>query len=275
MRTRRIGLLVLILIFTLLGCKLTEQTVMVVTATPEPATPTAEATATTPPTDTPAPTADLAATQAALAPTLPPTQAAQEPPTAEPTATSRPSQGNTAILERLSEDGAIGTTEGEYHNLGDFDQSIAKISYITWWKTNYQAENFVITANTAWKSASDKANWPEAGCGFVYSVADEDSYYLTYLALDGFVRVDQLANGQWKALAAKKYGKISIPDGDANLILAVYHKRINFYVNDQRVVSASGSSLTSGDVALTVLSGTNKDFGTRCQMSNIELWIFK
>ena len=31
-------------------------------------------------------------------------------------------------------------------------------------------------------------------------------------------------------------------------------------------------SLEEGELSLTLLSGTNKDYGTRCEMTNIELW---
>jgi hypothetical protein len=34
----------------------------------------------------------------------------------------------------------------------------------------------------------------------------------------------------------------------------------------------SQSRILKGDIGLTVLSGTNKDYGTRCEMSNIHVW---
>jgi len=33
------------------------------------------------------------------------------------------------------------------------------------------------------------------------------------------------------------------------------------------------SKILRGDVGLSLLSGTNKDFGTRCEMTEIRLWI--
>jgi len=31
-------------------------------------------------------------------------------------------------------------------------------------------------------------------------------------------------------------------------------------------------ALDSGDLAFILMSGTNKDYGTRCQMKNTDLW---
>jgi hypothetical protein len=207
---------------------------------------------------------------------------ATQPPSVQATPTlavnssaTQQAQAMLQTVQQLYDAGIIGSKEGEYHQLDDFDQSWAQLGYYRWWKTGYSAENFVLSADIAWESASDRANWPEAGCGIVFSEDSESDHHLAFLSLDGFGRLAQIAKGRWKNLAAHRYGALSIPKGDARIMLVVYDQRINFYVNGQRVVNAYDGSLNSGDIALTLLSGTNKDFGTRCQMTNIDLWIIK
>ena len=39
--------------------------------------------------------------------------------------------------------------------------------------------------------------------------------------------------------------------------------------------SRSQSRPLKGNLGLTLLAGTNKDFGTRCEMSNVHAWIEK
>lgn len=34
----------------------------------------------------------------------------------------------------------------------------------------------------------------------------------------------------------------------------------------------SQSRILQGDVGLSLLSGTNKDYGTKCEMTNIRIW---
>jgi hypothetical protein len=190
-------------------------------------------------------------------------------------AATQQAQAIVGIVQQLFDEGIISTKEGDYYRLDDFNESWAQLGYYQWWKTGYSAENFILSADIAWESASDKANWPEAGCGIVFSEDGESDHHLAYLSLDGFGRLAQISKGQWKNLASQRYGNLSVPTGDARIMLVVNDQRINFYVNGQRVVNAYDGSLDAGNLALTLLSGTNKDFGTRCQMSNIDLFILE
>ena len=189
--------------------------------------------------------------------------------------TTQQAQSMADKIQKLLNEGVVASTSGEYYRLADFDESWAQIGWYQWWPTGYAAENFVLSADTAWQSASDRANWQNSGCGFVFNLKDKDNHHLAYLGLDGFVRLAQRSRGNPKGLAMQKYGKVSIPEGEAQIMLVVYDKKITFYVNNQRVANAYSGSLSVGEIALTLLSGTNKDYGTRCQMSNIDLWIFK
>ena len=181
-----------------------------------------------------------------------------------------------AQLERLVADGVIPNTQGEYVTVDDFDQSWAQLGWYRYWPVNDRdLTNFAITANVSWDSASDKANWPEAGCGFVFGEQEGKSHDLVYLGLDGTVYLASNRNGDWRMLSSRRYGNLSVPAGEARFILAVMGKRITFYVNDTKVISANDSLLASGQLNFTLLSGTNKGFGTRCQMTKVGLWIFQ
>lgn len=229
--------------------------------------------------------ANATATTAAL--TAEQTRAAQsanvtEAPVVEASATpatdteaTQQAQAMMGTIQQLFDEGIIGRREGTHYRLDDFNESWAQLGYYQWWKIGYAAENFVLSADIAWESASDRANWPEAGCGIVFSEDDESDHHLAYLSLDGFGRLAQISKGQWKNLAAQRYGTLSVPNGNAKIMLVVYDQRINFYVNGQRVANAYDGSLDAGNLALTLLSGTNKDFGTRCQMTNLDLFILE
>jgi hypothetical protein len=226
-------------------------------------------------------TATAAALLAQATPTAT-TASATRPPAVEPTFTpavdsvaTQQAQDFQDTLQGLLDDGVISSTEGDYYPLDDFSESWAQLGYYQWWDTGYSAENFVLSTDVTWESASDKANWPEAGCGIVFSEDSESDHNLVYLSLDGYGRLIQVNEGEWKNLASQFYGKLSIPDGDAKIMLVVNDKRISFYVNGERVANAYDGSLNEGKIALTLLSGTNKDFGTRCTMSNTDLLIFK
>jgi len=231
--------------------------------------------------------AEVNATATAAALLVEQTQAAQsasvtQAPGVEATSTpavdmeaTQQAQAILGVVQQLFDEGVVGAKEGDYYRLDDFNENWAQLGYYQWWKTGYAADSFVLSADIAWESASDKANWPEAGCGIVFSEDSESDHHLAYLSLDGYGRLAQITRGQWKNLASQRYGKLDIPNGNAKIMLVVYDKKINFYVNGQRVTNAYDGSLNAGNIALTLLSGTNKDFGTRCQMSNIDLFIFE
>ena len=297
MPTHKLIIIISIILLTTLACKMTEVSSGVSTAaTDTPAidfksTESTLQTAVAAQTTAQAQTTSLAAegnstaTAAALLAQAPPTAtspSATRAPVVEPTftpvmesAATQQAQAFQGSLQKLHDEGIINSMEGDYYPLDDFSESWAQLGYYQWWKTGYAAENFVLSTDVAWESASDKANWPEAGCGIVFSEDNESDHHLVYLSLDGYGRLVQVNEGQWKTLASQFYGKLPIPDGNAKIMLVVNDKRINFYVNGERVANAYDGSLNAGDISLTLLSGTNKDFGTRCTMSNIDLFIFK
>jgi hypothetical protein len=177
----------------------------------------------------------------------------------------------TRVLE-LHEQGYLSSAQGTYATIPDFDESWAQINWYQWLYTDYSPADFVIRADAAWISASEKANWWNSGCGFVFRVSPDGDHYLAYLALDGYVRFGRVHNGNPAYLGDSYYGKLDIPAGEAEIMLVVEGDTITFFVNDEQVHTRRDTARSSGDLALTLVSGTNLDFGTRCQMTGIELW---
>ena len=58
-------------------------------------------------------------------------------------------------------------------------------------------------------------------------------------------------------------------------MLVVNGMQISYYVNGDQVVSIADHILKEGDLNLTLLSGTNSGYGTRCKMTEIGLWIIE
>jgi hypothetical protein len=186
-------------------------------------------------------------------------------------ATAEAKQFFTRVRE-LYEQGYLSRTDGTYFTIPDFDENWAQINWYQWYYTGYSPADFIIRADAAWESASDKANWWNSGCGFVFRVSPDGDHYMAYLALDGDVRFQRLVNEVSAYLGDSYYGKLNIPAGEAEIMLVVEGDIITFFVNGEKVHTRRDTALPSGDLALTLVSGTNLDFGTRCQMTDIELW---
>lgn len=166
----------------------------------------------------------------------------------------------------------ISSAEGDYYQLADFDESWAQINWYQWWETGFEPSNFVIRTNMSWNSASNTANWFSSGCGMVFRELDEDNHYFVFLALDGYVYLNGYKNGKYASFGKGWAGKPDLPKGKAEFLLAVDKDWITVYVNGKQTLRKQEKSFSDGKLALTLSSGTNKDYGTRCQMTDIELW---
>ena len=179
-------------------------------------------------------------------------------------------------LQPLFDEGLLSEYDletAEYYRLDDFDESWAQINWYQWWNTGYQPQNFIIRVDSAWETASNTANWFSSGCGFVYAEDGEENHYMTFLALDGNVHTFRNLKGQFTEMKGGYYGKVGTPDGDAELLLMVKDQYITFIVDGRKVVRFQDPNLTAGNLGLTLNSGTNKDYGFRCMMTDIDLWI--
>jgi hypothetical protein len=176
-------------------------------------------------------------------------------------------------VQALAEEGYLDSTTGKYYQVDDFSQSWAQLKWYQWWLTDYSPADFVIRAHTEWESASETADWWSSGCGFVFRVQEDEDHYGVFLGLDGWVNLWRMSHGDFVRLGTSYYGSVDLPSGEADVMLVAVGDVMTYFVNGRDVHSRPDSVLSSGALGLTLVSGTNKDFGTRCKMTDIELWI--
>ncbi len=286
MRKALISLLCLMLILTSSACLFGQATQAQPTAT-EPAK--IEPSATTAPSDTPAPTATKVPTDTPV-PTATPnlkatqdaekkaadkaTQAAEQTAEAEAAAAQAATVEalNQIVFDQLLKDGSVTRAATSAPTpFDDFQESWAQLGWYQWWNIA-TAENFVISAHTEWKSASRTADWWNSGCGFTFHIDDQNDHILAYLALDGNVYFSGYVNQQFRTIARGYYGKVDTMEGSADVLLAVDGNKATYYVDGKKVLSKEIPLVNGTGLALTLNSGTNKDFGTECTISQILLW---
>lgn len=178
-------------------------------------------------------------------------------------------------IQKLSDDGEIASTEGTFHHLEDFEQSVAKINYFNWWGSGYSASDFAILTDMSWDVASKSANWYNTGCGFVFGENEDRVFHFLKISLDGMATLRSFDNSDWKAISQKSFGKPDIPSGKANVLLVVVEKRVKVYIDNKQVLDSYAPLLEPGKISYSLSSGTNAGFGTRCKLTNVGLWIFK
>ena len=193
--------------------------------------------------------------------------------TPEPEANGSPqaSEMYDLVLD-LHQMGILKGIEGTHHTLPDFDDSWASIDNYDWKPTLYAPADFVIRADIGWDSASNTANWWNSGCGFVFRTNARGDHYLALLGLDGWVSLYRNLDGSATTLARGYREPLEIPKGEAELVMVAEAKTYTVLINGRVSLQQDDDLLSSGLLGYALASGTNLGFGTRCQMTNVELW---
>jgi hypothetical protein len=176
------------------------------------------------------------------------------------------------VVDKLAAEGTIASSQGSYKLLDPFDASWAQLNWYQWTPTGESPTDYVVRANATWDSASDKADWWNSGCGLVFRLANPDNHYAVSLGLDGYANMWRFRNGIFAELGRSFHGPVDVPRGSAELMLVVEGNQFTFYVDGERALQRQDSAHPEGELAYTLNSGTNKDWGTRCQLNNVGLW---
>jgi len=238
---------------------------------------------------TPTPTPTLTHTPT-LTPTLTPTVTPS--PTQTPTPTITPNLTATeqynqflAIVQTIYDAGQISTLDGTYKKLDDFSDEYATNFGYRWSKTGIGAKDFIIRANFDWSIAHQK-NY--SGCGYVFREKSDEFYYMMALdALDG-VLLSYTKEGSDALWGTSVYNysisgsrKTKLPDMGPNpyqvtFTLVVNDLKAYTYINDiyYSEFELQKNWLTeTGPLSFLILTGSDIDFGTKCDITNAEAWI--
>jgi len=241
---------ILLLILVSLACGTAQPTS---TSIPEPT-----ATSTAVPTNTPRPS-----------PTPRPTQ------TPDLAATQRVEELNAEVQAYFAK-GYLTTTEGRFKELEDFSYDWAQLGWYNWLPLGESASDFFMSAHFKWTSAYQNSDI--SGCGFIFSLQENDDHYAVFLdRAKVFFLITDRRLGYSKPVGTTRgtgHVKFDYP-AEADFTLIVKGTYAYVLVNGEVVgeYTLAQSRPMHGDLGLTVLSGTNRDYGTRCEMTNLHLWI--
>lgn len=225
--------------------------------------------ATPEPTTTPSPT---------HTPTL--TSTATPKPTKTPLPTKTPNLAATqeiekwyAEIQQYHEKGYIGTNEGKIKKLSNFQEFWAQIDWYTTWLMDEVVEDFVFSAHYRW--SSDIATPNISGCGLVFAIQDDGSDFSVFLDKSQilFLRTEYGHGYRVGITRGSTTVKISEPT-EADFTIIVYDYYSYILVNGEVVAEYTlpQSKDIRGELGVSILSGTNKGYGTMCEMSDVRLW---
>lgn len=238
-----------------------------------------------------APTATATATIASTAtPTVTPT--ITQTPTKTPTPTATPNilatqqyEDFIAMVQTIYDAGKITTLDGTYSRLSDYSDELAMSYGYQWTPTGVIAKNFIVRADFDWEVANQK-NY--SGCGYMFrqDINDSSLYYI--ISLDGLNGI-LLSYTEWSGISsgvlynypAQLIKKASKPDMGSNpyhaqFTLIVIETTAYTYVNGNFFTEhrlTAEPLVVPGPLSSLVLTGSDKDYGTRCKITNAEVWV--
>jgi len=179
------------------------------------------------------------------------------------------------IVQRLNSEGVLNSTQGTYHAISDYEDSWNQIDWYRWTYIEYPAANFVIRAKASWDTTSRGGTSQNSGCGFIFRENGTENHYLMYLGLNGRVYFFRVHDGKKEYIGNSVYYPVEIPTGQAEIMLVANGNRFYFYVNGDYLYDPMDGYFQEGKLGLTVLTGNAQDFGTRCKMEDIGLWVIE
>jgi hypothetical protein len=207
--------------------------------------------------------------------------------TPRPSPTPRPTQTpNLAATERAQkrnaevqeyfEKGYLTTTEGTFRELDDFSFDWAQLGYYRPFPIQDSVGDFFLSAHLKWDSAFKNSDI--SGCGFMFGVQPNNDHYAVFLDRQKvfFLITDNTVGFSKPVSPTRGTGIVNFDyPAEADFTLIVKDAYAFVLVNGKNLAeyTLALSRASKGGIGLTVLSGTNRDYGTRCEMTNLHLWL--
>lgn len=225
------------------------------------------------PTNTAEPTATETITPTA-------TQTLRPSPTPRPTQTpnfavTQRAEDRNAEVQNYFEKGYISTPDGTLRELDDFSYDWAQLGWYRPFLLEEEVEDFFLSAHFKWDSAFKNSD--TSGCGFIFGVQPNNDHYAVFLDRQKilFLITDHGVGFSKPVSPTRGTGTVKFDyPAEADFTLVVKDAYAYVLVNGEVVgeYTLAQSRSPEGGVGVTVLSGTNRDFGTHCEMTDLHLW---
>jgi hypothetical protein len=194
-------------------------------------------------------------------------------PTFTPTSTATPNLAATqqyetflSLVQKYYDAKYIPSVEGTYQHLDDYSDSYAKVDNYRWATVGSEVRNFIIKSHVTMSTANKLS--PKTGCGFVFRTLG-DFVNVVFIRQDGTAHYG--TNDQ--TFFARDYRNISNPE-EFDLVLIANENNIRFYIDEKEVlVYKTFLETYVGDLGFAIVSGSDDDYGSRCDFTNTELWV--
>lgn len=231
----------------------------------------------------------------AATPTLPPILFTQTPrpsatptsiptetqvPTITPTPTMTPDLAATQHMEALQADvqsyfdsGFLDSLDGRAQEYDDFEVEWAQLNWYQLYPLPDLISEFYMKGHFEWSSALDSAE--VSGCGFVFGLQEDGKHYAAILDRKKVLFLINSGSGSREIKPTRGSGVVEFGNPAQADFTLIVRDAYSYVLVDDRLVgeyTLSQSQPFQGRLGMTVLSGTNKEYGTRCRMTDLYAW---
>ncbi len=222
-------------------------------------------------TSTPTETATEAPPEATATNTPKPTSTPKPSPTPNIAATQKAEDFNSLLVEFKEKD-YVTTTTGEFSELDPFKEDWAQLNWYNNYPPYIKAKDFVFSGHFNWSTANVQSDL--SGCGVMFGVQENGDHYAVFLDKSRILFLMSRGGNTYNVGKTSGPGTVdfSIP-AEADFILSVKGQSVFVSVDGEVTeYTLSVDQTSAGTFAFSILSGTNKDYGTRCEMTNMIFW---
>jgi hypothetical protein len=226
---------------------------------------------------------------------FPPTSTLTLEPTVTPTSTPRPTatpnlkatQAAEELASRIQsyvDNSYLPSTKGKAIKLEDYTREMAKIGYLDFdfAGTDELVQNFAVWANVKWENAGPVGPPHYSGCGFSFRI--DPSNFDGYTAMLTNDRVlltycDSSVNSCGEIGKTRGKGTLALGNpAEASMELIVNNTQAYVLVDGDFIGEYTlfrDKLVDPGYLIYSIISGTNRDYGLRCEISDASLWVVK
>jgi hypothetical protein len=186
-------------------------------------------------------------------------------------------EGFNAEAQKYFDLGYLSSPDGKFTELDDFREDWAQLGWYRRWELNVHPSDFYMKAHFKWSSAYRNADI--SGCGFAFAIQENGDHYAVFLDRSKVYFVETAYYyspiGPTSGTGRVKFENPFEKPAEADFTILVKDHSAYVLVDDELVgkYTLSQSMDLKGKLGYTLLSGTNKDYGTRCEMTDIYLFI--
>jgi hypothetical protein len=181
-----------------------------------------------------------------------------------------------AEAKAFFDQGYLAAADGRFREYGDFDKEWAQLGWYSWRTLDQSVKDFYMSAHFKWSSAYRSADL--SGCGFMFAIQPDEKHYAVFLDRSKVYFV-QTAEYYTPFSPTRGTGRVNFGNPfdqpvEADFTLIIQGTTAYVLVDHELVgeYTLAQSKNLRGLLGLGMLSGTNRDYGTRCEMTNLHVW---